>query len=120
MSDNAREGSLGMRHVVAGATRVAGVPVIEQGFVGFPETDAATGVVYAMDCRVGSLYVIPKVGAEAKGDYIWLTVASNVLSLTGGAGKRRFAKVVEAENGAVYGTPAGSTLVELQPQTVTE
>jgi hypothetical protein len=120
MASNLREGSQGVVHVTAAAVRTAGVPVVEQGWAGFPVTNAAIGDVYSLDCRPYIKYEITKIGAEAKGDYVYITVADNTLSLTAAAGKRLFAKVVEAENGTTYGTPAGKTLVALQPQVVTQ
>lgn len=120
MASNLREGSAGVVHVTAAAARTGGTPYVEQGWAGFATTDAASGAVYALDCRQGIKYEITKIGAEAKGDYVWITVSNSALSLTGGAGKRLFAKVVEAEGGTTYGTPTGKTLVALQPQAVTE
>lgn len=120
MASNLREGSAGVVHVTAAAARTGGTPYVEQGWAGFATTDAASGAVYALDCRQGIKYEITKIGAEAKGDYVWITVSNSALSLSGGAGKRLFAKVVEAEGGTTYGTPTGKTLVALQPQAVTE
>ena len=119
MASNLREGSLGRVHVTAGAARTAGVPIVEDGYVGVPVVDAASGEDYVLDCRVGVLYEITKIGAEAKGDYVYITVSNDTLKLTSAAGDRLFAKVREAENGTIYGTPAGKTLIELLPQSVT-
>lgn len=118
MAKNLRGGSAGMVHVVAAAIRTAGTAVVEQGWTGFCVTDAASGATYSLDCRPFVKYEITKIGAEVKGDYVYLTVADNTLSLVAAVGKKLFAKVVEAENGTIYGTPAGKTLVAIQPQAV--
>jgi hypothetical protein len=120
MASNLREGSAGVVHVTAAAARTGGTPYVEQGWAGFASVSAASGAVYALDCRDGIKYEITKIGAEAKGDFVWITVSTNALSLTGGAGKKLFAKVVEAEGGTTYGTPTGKTLVALLPQAATE
>lgn len=119
MAKNLREGSAGVVHVVAGATRTSGTAAVDQGWAGFPVTDAASGATYALDCRPGIKYEITKIGAEAKGDFVYITAATGVLKLTSASGDKLFAKVVEAENGTVYNTPAGKTLIALQPQGVT-
>jgi hypothetical protein len=119
MALNLREGSAGVVHVTAAAARTSGTVVVEEGWVGVCTTDAASGAVYALDCRPGIKYEIDKIGAEAKGDYVYVTVASNALSLSGTTGKRLFAKVVEAEGGTTYGTPTGKTLIALLQQSVT-
>lgn len=119
MAKNLREGSQGMMHVTAAATRVGGVPCVEEGWAGVPQVDAAIGDMYALDCRPYIKYEIPKIGAEAKGAAVYITVADGTLSLAAGSGKRLFAKVVESENGTVYGTPAGKTLIALEPQQLT-
>ena len=119
MALNLREGSAGVVHVTAAAARTSGSVVVEEGWVGVATTDAASGAVYALDCRPGIKYEIDKIGAEVKGDYVYVTVATGALTLSSAAGKRLFAKVVEAEGGSNYGTPTGKTLIALQPQGVT-
>lgn len=119
MALNLREGSAGVVHVTAAAARTSGSVVVEQGWAGVATTDAASGDVYALDCRPGIKYEIDKIGAEAKGDYVYVTAATSALSLSSGTGKRLFAKVVEAEGGTTYGTPTGKTLIALLPQGVT-
>lgn len=116
MAKNLREGSQGMVHVTAAAIRTGGVPCVEEGWAGVPTIDVAVGKVYALDCRPYIKYEITKIGAEAKGDIVYITVATGALTLTAGTGKRRFGKVVEIENGTIYGTPAGKTLIALEPQ----
>lgn len=120
MALNLREGSAGVVHVTAAAARTSGSVVVEEGWVGFATTDAASGAVYALDCRPGIKYEITKIGAEAKGDFVYVTVSTGALSLSGGTGKKLFGKVVEAEGGLTYGTPTGKSLVALLPQGVTE
>ena len=116
MALNLREGSAGVVHVTAASARTSGSVVVEEGWHGFATTDAASGAVYALDCRQGIKYEIDKIGAEAKGDVVYITVASAALSLSSDSGKAPFAKVVEAEGGTTYGTPTGKTLVALLPQ----
>ena len=119
MALNLREGSAGVVHVTAAGARTSGAVVVEEGWVGFASTDAASGAVYALDCRPGIKYEITKIGAEAKGDFVYVTAATGVLTLTAASGKKLFAKVVETEGGAVYGTPTGKTLIALLSQGVT-
>jgi predicted RecA/RadA family phage recombinase len=116
MALNLREGSAGVVHVTAASTRTSGSVVVEEGWIGVATTDAASGAVYALDCRPGVKYEIDKIGAEAKGDVVYITVASATLKLTSTTGDAPFAKVVEAEGGTTYGTPTGKTLVALLPQ----
>lgn len=118
MALNLREGSAGVVHVTAANARTSGAVVVEERWAGFATTDAASGAVYALDCRPGIKYEIAKIGSEIKGDFVYVAVANGALSLTDGPGKLLFAKVVEAEGGAVYGTPTGKTLIALLPQGV--
>jgi predicted RecA/RadA family phage recombinase len=118
MALNLREGSAGVVHVTAAAARTSGSVVVEEGWVGFATTDAASGAVYALDCRAGIKYEITKVDDESKGDYVYVDPSDHSLSLSSATGLIPFAKVVETEGGITYGTPTGKTLIALLPQSM--
>lgn len=92
--------------VVAAAARTKGLPVLEEGFVGFPQTDAAIGETYALNIAQEEFEV--EVGAgvvAAKGDVLWIT-AGHVVDDTAAAGANRpFLRVTVAKdaNNIVWG-----------------
>lgn len=77
--------------VTAAANRTAGVPVIEQGFVGIPETTVSSGDVYTL--RLTGEFEITDPGSAAVGNPVYLTAADNTVSLTAAAGKRHVGRV---------------------------
>jgi predicted RecA/RadA family phage recombinase len=94
----------GRIEVTAAAARTAGVPVIEQGWVGIPEVNAASGEKYTLRIK-GIFEITDPGGAAAKGGEVYLTAADNTISLTAGAGKRLIGRVYRLDDEP--GVPAG-------------
>lgn len=70
----------GTVRVTAAADRVKGVPVIEQGWMGFPKTAAAAGAVYSLDCEAGAEFEIDFIASSTLGDLITIATANNALA----------------------------------------
>jgi hypothetical protein len=94
----------GRIEVTAAANRTAGVPILEQGWVGVPEVDAAQDAKYTL--RISGVFEITDPGGAAtKGGAVYLTEADNTVSLSGGSGKRLVGRVTRLDDEP--GVPTG-------------
>jgi hypothetical protein len=111
-----------MAYVTAGAARTHGAPVTESNFVGVAVKQRARGwdstVAQQSTIDNGEPYAIivkgkvlvDNVAGFAKGDAVYITAATGVLSETS-AGNVKFGRVTEIP--AERGTPAGKAWVDL-------
>lgn len=101
--------------ILAAGAVTGGTPRYEAGFFGIPETSVASGSYYAM--HVEGTFEIAVVGSPNPGDAVYITRATQALTLSSGAGNTPFAKVVALPSGA-YGTQpkSGKMWVRLLPQ----
>lgn len=100
--------------LIATAQRTSGVPCVESGFAGVPETDAATGTLFSQ--RLTGRVAFPTVSGVAKGGIVFITATTGALSNATGTGKRRFARVY-AVGGTDPGPQAGTSWGVLLPDT---
>lgn len=101
--------------VIAAAARTKDVPVVEEGFFGWPTADALINEEYALDCRqVERLIDIDgtNIPTPVRGDLIYIT-SGNVLTKTSG-GNRLVARISETRTSR--GVPVGKIAVLVLPQ----
>lgn len=90
--------------VVAAADRTKGTPVIEQGFIGFPSSNAKSGESYALEIAQAEYeFEVPAGVTAEKGDILYMT-SDNEITATA-TGNRAFALVTvdKDSNNIVWG-----------------
>lgn len=92
--------------VVAAASRVSGQAVVEEGFHGFAETDAATGVRYALDISQ-SEHEVTFIATSAKGNIVDINETTHALTVrtratAGAAGTRPFGIVAAVPGNGLH------------------
>jgi hypothetical protein len=113
MSTTHRNSGVRIR-VIAAATRTSGVPTVESGFHGIPQTDVAANNLYSL--HIGqTVEQIPTVSGATIGKIVYITETTGALGNAAGAGIRAFGKVV-AVGGTNPGPSSGNSWVLLLPQ----
>lgn len=83
--------------VVAAGVRTKDVPVVEEGFIGFPMTDAASGETYALNVEEAVFeFSVASGVAAAKGALLYMSAAN---AITATNTDRAFVRVVKAKDG---------------------
>jgi predicted RecA/RadA family phage recombinase len=108
----------------AASAFTAGVPILLNGWAGVPVFSGQVGERAVL--AVEGVFEVNHSGGLAGatlGAWVYMTDADSSLSLTPGAGKRLFAKVVAVPGAGETGTygkypPVGKCWIKLQPQAV--
>ena len=105
--------------ILAGGAVTGGTPRFEQGFVGIPEISCSSGSYYEL--ALEGEYEIAVVGTPAVGDSVYITRATQVVGLSGGAGISILGKITAMPAGG-FGAkepPTGKMWIKLMPQQAT-
>ena len=95
----------------AAAPVTGSVPVVEDGWAGFPVFSAAAGEDYVL--HVEGEFEIDFINTSVVGTVVYITAASGALSLTAGSGKREFGKVTRIQG--QLGTATGKMWIKISP-----
>ena len=95
----------------ATAAVTGSVPVVEDGWAGFPVASAAIGEDYVL--HVEGEFEVAFLSGAVVGQIVYITAASGALSLTAGSGKREFGKVTRIQG--QLGTATGKMWIKISP-----